>query len=140
MSDKPISKTIAQYKDWNQLAEFAEAQNTTILNLSKKNQLLEEKLKQAEVLLKSTVPNISSQLPGVKITAEDDSEYIATVEIAKLKTFTLERTLTLEETRMFDTYYKILNNINSKPNREKEVKETPTQDLLKIVEGNKDVK
>lgn len=137
MSDE-IPKSIMQYKDLATLREFAVAQNTTILNLSKKNQALEQKLKHTEELLKSTVPNISSQLPGVKISAEEDSEYICIVEIAKLKNYTQERDLTLEESRRFDTYYKILNNINSKPKVEKEVKEESTEDLLKLVEGKKE--
>jgi len=136
MSDE-IPKSIAQYRDFKSLQEFAVAQNTTILQLSKKIQTLESKLKHSEELLKSTVPNISSQLPGVKVTAEEDSEYICLVEIAKLKNYTQERDLTLEESRRFDTYYKILNNIKSKPPMEKEVEETPTKDLLKIVEGKK---
>lgn len=133
-----ISKTILQYKELSQLQEFAEAQNTTILNLSKKIQTLESKLKHSEDLLKSTVPNLSSQLPGVKVIAEEDSEYICLVEIAKLKNYTKERDLTLEESRRFDTYYKILNNINSKPNKEKDAEKLPTQDLLKLVETKND--
>ena len=137
MSDE-IPKSIAQYRDFKSLQEFAVAQNTTILNLSKKVQALEVKLKHSEDLLKSTVPNISSQLPGVKDFTNDDSEYICTVEIAKLKSFTKERELTLEESRKLDTYYKILNNINSKPKVEKEVKETDTKDLLKLVESKDD--
>jgi hypothetical protein len=138
MSDNKISKTILQYKELTQLQEFAEAQNTTILQLSKKNQSLEEKVKHLENILKTTVPTISSLPNGVEDIADDDSEYICLVEIAKLKRFTNERELTLEESRRFDTYYKILNNINSKPKQEKEVKETPTGDLLKIVESKND--
>jgi hypothetical protein len=137
MADE-IPKTIMQYKDLATLREFATAQNTTILQLSKKVQNLEAKLKHSEELLKTTVPNISSQLPGIKVVAEDDAEYICTVEIAKLKARTLEESLTLEESRKLDTYYKILNNINSKPKIEKEVKEESTEDLLKLVEGKKE--
>lgn len=138
MSDESVPKTILQYKDLATLREFATAQNTTILQLSKKVRALESKLKHAEDLLKTTVPNISSQLPGVKVSAEEDSEYICLVEIAKLKSYTRERDLTLEESRRFDTYYKILNNINSKPKVEKEVKEESTADLLKLVESKND--
>lgn len=139
MSDE-IPRTIQQYKDLKSLQEFAVAQNTTILQLSKKVQNLESKLKHSEDLLKSTVPNISSQLPGIKVNAENDAEYICIVEIAKLKALTNERELTLEENRKFDTYYKILNNIKSKPNVEKEVESLPTNNLLEIAEGKKDAK
>lgn len=139
MSDE-IPKSIQQYKDLKSLQEFAVAQNTTILQLSKKIQMLENKLKHSEELLKTNVPNISSQLPGIKINAENDAEYICIIEIAKLKTLTNERELTLEENRKFDTYYKILNNIKSKPNVEKEVESLPTNNLLEIAEGKKDAK
>lgn len=138
MPDNSISKTILQYKDMETLQQFAEAQNTTILQLSKKNQRLEDQVKHLETLLKTTVPNISSQPNGVNEISADDSEYIAIVEIAKLKTFTLKRALTLEESRMFDTYYKILNNIKSKPKLEKEVQETSTENLLALVESKND--
>lgn len=139
MSDNKnnISKTISQYKEWQQLAEFAEAQNTTILQISKKLQKYEDQIKHLETLLKTTVPAISSS-PGINKIADDDSEYICIVEIAKLKQITNERELTLEENRKFDTYYKILNNIKSKPNQEREVQEKDTDTLLKIVESNND--
>src|ERR1700689_2663621 len=114
-NESNIPKTILQYKDLAQLREFATAQNTTILQLSKKIQSLEEKLKHSEELLKASVPNISTLPAGVDKIADDDAEYICVVEIAKLKSITNERELTLEENRKFDTYYKILNNIKSKP-------------------------
>lgn len=131
----PIDKTILQYKELNQLQEFCQAQQTTLLNLSKKIQKYEDQVKHLEELLKTTVPIINSNPKGVNNFTNDDSEYICTVEIAKLKQITQERELTLEENRKFDTYYKILNNIKSKPNKEKEVTESPTQDLLKLVES-----
>lgn len=89
------------------------------------------------MLLKSSVPTISSNV-GVDKIADNDSEFICVVEIAKLKQITNERELTLEENRKFDTYYKILNNIKSKPKQEKEVEQLSDNDLLKLVEGEKD--
>lgn len=132
MADK-ISRTILQYKDMKSLQEFCEAQNTTILQLSKKIQALEEKLKHSEEILKNSnqVPIINS---GVEY-SQGHSEYICQIEIAKLKVITQERELTYEECKKFDTYYKILNNINSKPNREKDAEQLPTPDLLKLVES-----
>ena len=99
----------------SQLQEYAQAQETTILQISKKIQKYEDQIKHLEELLKTTVPTISSQLPGVKINANSDAEYICVIEIAKLKNRAslAEDVLTLEESRKLDTYYKILNNINS---------------------------
>lgn len=138
-SNVSISKTILQYKDLQTLQEFAQAQNTTILQLSKKIQKYEDQIKHLEQLLKTSVPIIKTSPEGVDKFAEDDSEYICQIEIAKLKQFTLERELTIEENRKFDTYFKILTMINSKnKNQEKEAQKLPTEDLLKLVES-KDV-
>src|ERR1700689_124459 len=101
MPDNKISKTILQYKDLETLQQFAEAQNTTILNLSKKIQKYEDQIKHLEELLKTTVPIISSNPKGVNEISNDDSEYICVIEISKLKNITQERELTLEENRKF---------------------------------------
>jgi hypothetical protein len=130
MSDK-VSKTIAQYKEFKQLQEYACAQETTILQMSKKIQTLEEKLKHSEVILKNAGPAINSIVQYSK----SDSEDICKIEIAKLKSFTIERELTYEEVKKLDIYYKVLNNINSKPHPEKEAEQLPTDNLLKIVES-----
>lgn len=141
MPDNKISRTILQYREMSQLQEYAQAQETTILQISKKIQKYEDQIKHLEELLKTTVPTISSQLPGVKINANSDAEYICVIEIAKLKNRAslAEDVLTLEESRKLDTYYKILNNINSKPNKvEKDAEQLPTENLLQIVESKND--
>jgi len=127
-----ISKTIQQYKTLEELQQFAESQNAVILQLSNKlKKLEEEKASNGTIIKNQDIIEISTT----------DSEYICQVEIAKLKKMTSDRELTLEESRRFDTYYKILNNINSKekPN-EKDVKELPTENLLQIVKSDADAK
>lgn len=139
MSDNKVSRTIAQYKDFEQLQLYAMAQETTILQMSRKNQKLEDQVKHLEELLKTTVPVIKTSPEGVQSFAEDDSEYICQVEIAKLKQVTQERELTYEECKRLDTYFKIITQINFKnKNKEKEAEKLPTEDLLKLVESNDD--
>lgn len=141
MSEQKISKTILQYKELSQLQEFAEAQNTTILQLSKKNQKLEDQVKHLEDLLKTSVPIIRTSPEGIQQLAEEDAEYICTVEIAKLKERSLVDALTLEESRRLETYFKILTQIKaSNKGREKEAQKLDTSDLLKLVESKDDAK
>jgi len=132
-----IDKTILQYKELNQLQEYAMAQQTTIIQLSKKIQKIEDERDHLKTLLESSVPLLKTQPEGVNQISGDDTEYICTVEISKLKNMTLERELTYEECKRLDTYFRILNQINSRPTqREKEVKDLKTEDLLKLVENN----
>ena len=132
-----IDKTILQYKELNQLQEYAMAQQTTIIQLSKKIQKIEDERDHLKTLLESSVPLLKTQPEGVNQISGDDTEYICTVEISKLKNMTLERELTYEECKRLDTYFRILNQINSRPTqREKEVKDLKTEDQLKLVENN----
>lgn len=130
-----IDKTVAQYKDFQQLQEFAQAQQTTIIQLSKKIQRLEDERDHLKTLLESSVPLIKPEGNQVQQFAEDDSEFICTMEIGKLKKRSLETELTYEETRKLSEYFKILTQINSRTkHNEKEVKDLDTKDLLKLVE------
>lgn len=128
-----IDKTVAQYKDFNQLQEFAQAQQTTIIQLSKKIQKLEDERDHLKKLLQSSVPLIAP----IKNENENDSEYICTMEISKLRDISTQRELTLEECRRLETYFKILTQINNKPKQvEKEVEKLSDSEVLKLVENN----
>lgn len=125
-----------------QLQEFAEAQHTTIGQLSKKIQRLEEERNHLKSLLESSIPLIKTTDQSISEVFKNDSEYICHMEIAKLKDITRARELTLEESRRFDTYFKILSQIEFKSEKkdEKEVEKLETKDLLKLIEtdnGNK---
>lgn len=128
-----IDKTVAQYKEFSQLQEFAQAQQTTIIQLSKKIQKLEDERNHLKKLLESTVPLIAP----VKNENENDSEYICTMEISKLRDISTQRELTLEESRRLETYFKILTQINNRPKKEeKEVEKLSDSEVLKLVENN----
>lgn len=133
------SKTIEQYKTMEHLREFAEAQHTTISQLSKKIQRLEEERNHLKTLLESSVPIIKSTDHAVTEIFENDAEYICHIEIAKLKEVSKVRELTLEETRKLSEYFKIITQIDFKSDKktEKQVKNLETQDLLKLIESEK---
>lgn len=140
MSDNDnISRTISQYKDWDQLAQFAQAQQTTIVQISKKIQRLEEERDHLKTLLESSVPLIKTESDSVNESTENDSEYICTLEIAKLKKISIQRALTYEEVKRLEIHFKMLTQINSRPNKqEKDVKELSNDRLLELIES-KDV-
>jgi predicted DNA-binding ribbon-helix-helix protein len=128
-----ISKTVLQYKDFSQLQEYAEAQNLTIVQLSKKIQKLEDERNHLKKLLESSIPLIAP----VKNENDNDSEYICTIEISKLRDISTQRELTLEESRRLETYFKILTQINNKPKKvEKEVEKLSDSEVLKLAENN----
>ena len=127
------NKTVDQYKTFDQLKEFAYAQNLTIVSLSKKIQKLEDERDHLKKLLESSVPLISP----IKNENENDSEYICTMEISKLRDISTQRELTLEECRRLETYFKILTQINNRPKKEeKEVEKLSDSEVLKLVENN----
>lgn len=131
------SPTIAQYKSLEELQAYADAQLKTITQLAKKVQRLEEERDHLKKLLEDSVPLIKTQPEGVTQIAESDSEYICTVEIAKLKNITSERELTYEETRKLSEYFKILTQINARSkNTEREVENLPTEELLKLAQSD----
>lgn len=136
------SKTLDQYKDYDTLREFAEAQHTTIGQLSKKIQRLEEERNHLKSLLESSVPLIKTTDENISKVFENDAEYICHIEIAKLKEVSKVTELTLEQSRRLDTYFKILTQIEfrSEKKEEKEVEKLETPELLKLIEndnGNK---
>lgn len=132
-----ISKTVAQYKTLEQLQQYAEAQNSTILQLSKKVQRLEEERDHLKKLLETSVPIIKTTDNKISEIYANDSEYICHMEIAKLKEISGLRELTLEESRKLETYFRIVSQVENKTKKpEKEVQKLDTNELLKLVESD----
>lgn len=130
-----IDKTISQYKEFSQLQEFAQAQHTTIVQLSKKIQKLEDERDHLKSLLESSVPLIKT--PNNVTSDDNDAEFICNLEISKLREISTQRDLTLEETRRFETYFKIVSQINNRSKLpEKEAEKTPSDALLALVESS----
>lgn len=128
-----IDKMLSDLKDIAELKKFAEAQNKTILNLSKELKESQEKLKHLEKLLEST----TDILPSSKEYSKED-EAICIRQLQVLRDLSDDRELTYEEAKKVDTYSKILQNVRGQkvPDQDK-TKDLPTADLLQLVKNEK---
>ena len=128
-----------EVKDMAELRVFSEAQQKTILKLSKKNKELEEEVSHLKKLLESQTPLIQTD-QSVGVPAEkfltSDQEAICRMELNKLKQNSFDRELTLEEAKRVDIYSKILNVLENSPKTIKvETKSIPSQDLMSLVQS-----
>lgn len=134
-----VDKTVAQYKDFNQLQEFAQAQQTTIIQLSKKIQRLEDERDHLKKLLESSVPLLNEPgriIPGNKILTGVE-EAICVMQLDRLRDISLERELTLEETRRVEIFSKVLASVKNKSkDAEDKTKQMSTEELLAAVEND----
>jgi hypothetical protein len=127
-------KDIAEYK------AYSEAQYKLIINQSKKINELENKIKDLEKLLASSTPIIGeeNELPKkLSIQLMSSEEAIAVMEIEKLKDLSLERDLSMEETKRYEIFTKTLLNIrNSSINNQQKndgLENISADDLLKAL-------
>lgn len=122
-----IDKMLSELKDINELKKFAEAQNKTILNLSKELKDAKDKTKHLEKLLESTVPSI----PKDQNKYEKEDETICIRQLQILRDLSNERELTYEECKKVDTYSKILQAIHGiKEEEVPKARGLETNDLL----------
>jgi hypothetical protein len=138
MSDD-IDKMIEQYKDVTSLQKYANAQYKTILSLTKKVKLLEQENIELKDLLEKATPVLEEDKKNFLIyqdNGESDEEIISRVQLARLKEISLDRELTLEETKRVEIFNKILaSKTNSKSNSDKTQKMN-SDDLLKMLEND----
>lgn len=136
-----IDKTVAQYKDFSQLQEFAQAQQTTIIQLSKKIQKLEDERDHLKKLLEGSVPILKTDNKptlGEKFLTSDE-EAICLMQLNKLRDIATERELTLEETRRVEIFAKVLAAAKNSPKViEVKTKQMSTEELLASVEAHAD--
>lgn len=105
---------IAQFKSLEDLQAFAKAQQKTLIDITKKLKVSEDKVKHLEKLLQGTVSVIAPA--GSKIDfSTNDEESIARQQLYLLKQLSNERELNLEETKRVEIYSKILINLKDKP-------------------------
>lgn len=138
LADKKVSNTIAQYKDFGQLQEYAMAQEQTIIQLSKKNQRLQEEADHLKKLLESSVPLIQGEqkFSGDKFLTSSE-ESICVMQLEKLRDISVERELTLEEARRVEIFSKVLTISRNQPKTfEGKSKNQSTEELLKLAENN----
>lgn len=139
-----LDKMLEEVKSFSELKAFSEAQQKTILKLSKKNKEQEEELselrKQLDSLKNNQVVPASPESSLAPINSEtflaSDQETICRVELSKLKQNSFERELTLEEAKRVDIYSKILNVIENNPKTIKaETKNVSNQELIEMIQS-----
>lgn len=117
---------------------FIEAQLKMIMELTKKNQQLEQKVSHLESLLQKNVPLVVENSHSLIIAGGIQTEHeetICRIELKRLHDVSVGRALTYEETKQVDIYTKLLIQLNSNPKTiEREAKTKDTTELLALVE------
>lgn len=126
-----------QFREYADLQRFAESQLRLINSLSRQVVELEQERNHLKTLLENNIPLI--EVPDEKTLSESsDSETICKVQLNFLKKASLDRELTLEETKKVETYTKILQSFRVKKDKEKDAaKELNDADLLSLAEYDK---
>ena len=128
MSDKFFDNLTKEFKTIAEYKNFAQAQNETILELSKKIHNLEEEIRNQKIEKKEVIS---------LDTSISNEEMICLTQLRILNESSRERELTLEEAKKVDIFTKILSQINSQKEKgtSDEAGLLSSEELLKIVEN-----
>lgn len=136
MSSNNLDKMSIKFKEFSELQMFAEAQQKTIISLTKKLNEKEDEIKHLKKLIEGAVPLLpSSESQSIIINlADTDEKNICKLELNKLKKLSLDRELTLEEAKKVDIYSKLLLAIDSKaPKAPRDVEPISDEALLEVL-------
>lgn len=124
-----IDSLISNYKSFDELKIFAEAQFKQLQTLTKKNKDLQDKLDKAI----KAVPTLI-EVPNLDISKED-AKTIAEIQLFMLKKEAMNRELNTDEAKRVELYNRILKDdaVKSKGDMVN-IDKAPTADLLKLVE------
>lgn len=129
--DNFIEKVAKEFNSVDEMKNYIEAQEKTLVELNRHIIQLENENKNLKTVLDEL--NVGS---GKTDFVVSDEEIICRTQLSLLKNISLERQLTLEESRKVDIYSKILIALNEKPKTIKlETKSLKEEELLAIV-GN----
>lgn len=132
-----IENMLKNFKTDLELRTFAEAQNKTILDLTKKNKLLIDEVEHLKVLVTAAVPIIKPEGMQTDLSVDSDEKEVARIEIRKLRdiSYTPGKQLSLEEAKRLEIYCKILNNTKKEDKKERDVEEIDVTKLIAIAEN-----
>lgn len=131
---------LSQYKTETELKAFASSQMKVITDLTKKIKKLEEENKHLQKLLKDNTPSLNTINSGALAPRLDisDEEQIAVMELRRLRDISLDRGLTLEETKRADMMQKMLASIRKEPqNIVIEAKKVSDDELIAALQSGK---
>lgn len=133
------------FEETKQLAEmkaFSEAQQKTIIQLTKKIKQLEEERDHLKKLVESSVPLVTTNEKHIYPTEKfltSDQEAICRTQLLKLREMALDRELTLEETKKVEIFSKILIALENAPKVIKVNTESlNNDDLLSVITSETD--
>jgi hypothetical protein len=127
-------------KELSDLKAFAEAQQKTLVQLTKKVKQLEEERDHLKKLLESTAPVIQTPQNNSIIAEKfltSDQEAICRTQLMKLREIALDREMTLEETKKVEIFSKILAALENAPKTIKiDTKTIDNDDLMGFLEDS----
>lgn len=133
-----IDKMIAKFKTEVELKTYCGVQFKTIEKLSKKLKEKEEETEHLKTLLEKNTQLMSVSESGV-LTDTTDEEQICRTQLRLLRNQSMNRELTLEESKKVEIFVKLLlNQIKIKDDEDvTKVKNMTSADLLKLVDDGK---
>lgn len=136
MAKDIFDEMLKEFSSIAELKDFTKEQHKTIMNLTSQiSQLKKENelLKQGNSVVQNSEKPLISQPPFY----EDYQENICRMELKKLHDVSMERALTLEETKKVEIYTKLLIQIDARPKTlQVDAKAEKTDDLLKLISNN----
>lgn len=112
-----FEKMVSEYRDYAQLKVFAESQFRTIVELSKKIQILEEQNIDLQKLLEQTNNLEINPVSNIELNVSDE-EFICRTQLRMLKELSSRSELTKEEAQKVEIYSGILRSLNKKSEQE----------------------
>ena len=113
-----LNSMFEETKELSDLRAFSEAQQRTIIQLTKKIKQLEEEKDHLKGILETTAPVLPSPQTNSVVTEKfltSDQETICRTQLVKLREIALEREMTLEETKKVEIFSKILTALENAP-------------------------
>lgn len=138
-----ISTMFEETKELSDLKAFSDAQQKTIVQLTKKIKQLEEEKEQLKTQLIVPVPTQSTNIEPSGAIADkfltSDQEAICRTQLMRLREIAFDREMTLEETKKVEIFSKILSSIENAPKTIKlDTKSIDSSDLMGLLEGSLD--
>jgi uncharacterized coiled-coil protein SlyX len=146
MSNKSIDKMAAQFTSAEELQAYCDAQYKTIISLNKKlteNERELEKLRDEVELLRSQNTTLNAQASviekrdGSNQFQVSDEETTCMIQLAMIRSNAMQRELSNEEAKRFETFAKVLHLIRGKDVKKEDDKldKLSSDELLKLIDS-----
>jgi predicted RNase H-like nuclease (RuvC/YqgF family) len=129
-----IDKMIEKFKSESELKAYCNVQFKTISNLNKKIKDKDEEIEHLKQLLEKNTQLYTASPEGI-ITESTDAEQICRTQIRRLRDQSMNRELTLEESKKVEIFAKLLLQQNNKKDSadEDQIKKMSPEELIKLV-------